>query len=250
MIRWRLVIHAGVDGFSRCVVYIKCANNNRAETVLGSFLQGLSTFGTPDWVRSDHGGENIDVWRHMLSIHNDPSCVVTGSSTHNERVERLWRDVYRDVSSAFVDTFKALEEEHMLDPLNEVDIFCLHFVFQPRINKCLCDFQGAWNHHALSTEGNMSLYQLFVEGSCMDRCEDEPQQTNSDLSAPNPPFDVTECVQVPSNKFEPCSHLSTLLLSSVYPLTRCDDFGKSLYYRAVQLIGQHLQTGCSNCQLE
>ena len=34
MIRWRLVVHAGVDGFSRCVVYIKCANNNRANTLL------------------------------------------------------------------------------------------------------------------------------------------------------------------------------------------------------------------------
>ena len=34
MIRWRLVIHAGVDGFSRVVVYIKCANNNCAPTFL------------------------------------------------------------------------------------------------------------------------------------------------------------------------------------------------------------------------
>ena len=73
---------------------VKCANNNRAETVLQSFLEGLAKFGIPDWVCSDHGGENINVWRHMPSIHNDPACVLTGSSTHNERVERLWRDVY------------------------------------------------------------------------------------------------------------------------------------------------------------
>ena len=89
MIRWRLVVHAGVDGFSRCVVYIKCANNNCADTVLESFSEGLAEFGIPDRVRSDDGGENINVWRHMLSIHNDPACVLTGSSTHNERVERL-----------------------------------------------------------------------------------------------------------------------------------------------------------------
>lgn len=34
MIRWCLVVHASVDGFSRTIVYIKCANNNRADTVL------------------------------------------------------------------------------------------------------------------------------------------------------------------------------------------------------------------------
>ena len=53
----------------------------------------------------------------MPSIHNDPACVLTGSSTYNERVERLWRDVYWDVTSSFVvATFKALESEQMLDP--------------------------------------------------------------------------------------------------------------------------------------
>ena len=164
MIRWRLVIQAGVDGFSRCVVFIKCANNNCASTVLDAFLAGVSGYGTPARVRSDHGGENVEVWRHMLYTYSDPSRVLTGSSTHNERVERLWRDVTRCTSSGFIDTFKALETRGVLDPLNEVDIFCLHYVFLPRINKCLVDFQGSWNCHSLSTEGNMSPLQLFVEG--------------------------------------------------------------------------------------
>ena len=48
----------------------------------------------------------MDVWRYMLEVHREnESCVLTGSSTHNERVERMWRDVYRCVSSQFVDTF-------------------------------------------------------------------------------------------------------------------------------------------------
>ena len=93
MIHWRLVIHGGVDGFSRCVVYVKCANNNCASTVFDAFLEGLVAYGTPTRVRSDHGGENIDVWRHMLSLYNDPTCVLTGKSTHNERIERMWRDI-------------------------------------------------------------------------------------------------------------------------------------------------------------
>ena len=37
MIRWRFVIHAAVDGFSRTIIYLKCADNNRALTVLDLF---------------------------------------------------------------------------------------------------------------------------------------------------------------------------------------------------------------------
>ena len=56
-----MVIHAGIDGFSRLITYIKCANNNLATTVLQEFLRGVSVFGLPDSVRTDHGGENVDV---------------------------------------------------------------------------------------------------------------------------------------------------------------------------------------------
>ena len=66
MIRWRLVIHAGVDGFSRLITYVKCANNNFASTVLEGFLKGVSIYGLPYSVRTDCGGENVDVWRCML----------------------------------------------------------------------------------------------------------------------------------------------------------------------------------------
>ena len=156
LIRWRFVVHAGIDGFSRVIPYIQCATNNCASTVLSAFQLGVCRFGLPDRVRSDHGGENIDVWRYMLDTHNsDPQCVLTGSSTHNERIERLWRDVHRCVVH-FADTFHELECSGVLDTLNEVDMFSLHFVFLPRINKCLHDFQASWNNHGLSSEGNMT----------------------------------------------------------------------------------------------
>ena len=57
LIRWRLVIHAGVDGFSRMIVFVKCSDNNRASTMLESFLEGTSSFGLPSHVRMEPGGE-------------------------------------------------------------------------------------------------------------------------------------------------------------------------------------------------
>ncbi|XP_062505009.1 uncharacterized protein LOC134181759 [Corticium candelabrum] len=37
LIRWRLVVHGGIDGYSRMVVYLTCSDNNRADTVLEAF---------------------------------------------------------------------------------------------------------------------------------------------------------------------------------------------------------------------
>ena len=93
----------------------------------------------------------------MIATHDlDYSCVITGSSVHNERIERLWRDVHRCVAHTFSKVFRSLEGNDILDPLNEVDLYCLHYVFLPRINKCLNEFSESWNHHALSSEGIMT----------------------------------------------------------------------------------------------
>ena len=106
LIRWRMVIHGAIDGYSRKILYLKCANNNRASTVISYFSEAVSTFGIPDKVRSDKGGENVDVWRFMLQQNDmQSSCVITGSSTHNERIERLWCDVFRCVGQIFYSFF-------------------------------------------------------------------------------------------------------------------------------------------------
>ncbi len=251
MIRWRHVIHGGIDGFSRLVVFLNCADNNRAPTVLDPFLKGVSQFGLPDRIRSDHGGENIDIWRYMLyTNNNNPDCVITGSSTHNERIERLWRDIYRSVSSNYVAVFTILENEEILDTLNEVDMYCLHYVFTPRINKSLAEFQQSWNHHGLSTEGNKSPYQLFVEGmqvagrNCEHPLPHAAPEQSSDES-----FDCRDAVAVPQNQFTPCSQLHSLLQQTINPLHHCTDFGKSLYCQAIRCVGSHLQAGCCTCTL-
>ena len=118
LIRWRLITHAAVDGFSRKITYIMCADNNKVSTVLQCFMYGVSKFGLPQRIRSDHSGENIDIWRYMVIANNgDTSCVVTGSSTHNERIERMWRDVHRSVTTTYADTFRSLESDGVLDPM-------------------------------------------------------------------------------------------------------------------------------------
>ena len=68
---------------------------------------------------------------------------LAGSSVHNCRIEHLWRDVKSRVLSTYLTVFNILEGENVLDPNNEMDIFCLHFIFVPRSNEALKLFQQA-----------------------------------------------------------------------------------------------------------
>lgn len=158
-------MHVCVDGYSRLIIYVHCANNNRAETVFNQFLQGISEYGVPSRVRSDHGLENVGVARYMLENRgSNRGSMLTGSSVHNCRVERAHRDVYAGVLSFFAKIFGELEDDGLLDPLNEIQLYALHLIYIPRINKCLEEFKKQWMHHGLSTENGLSPIQLYTMG--------------------------------------------------------------------------------------
>ena len=40
LVRWRLVVAGGIDGYSRLITYLQCFNNNRASTVVQCFYEG------------------------------------------------------------------------------------------------------------------------------------------------------------------------------------------------------------------
>ena len=82
--------------------------------------------------------------------------IITGSSVHNCRVERAHKDVYAGVLCHFAEIFDGMERDGLLDPLNDVRLYALHFVYIPRINKSLEEFVCQWNNHPISTENNLS----------------------------------------------------------------------------------------------
>ena len=126
----------------------------------------------------------------------DRNSFIAGPSTRNQRIERLWRDVFRCALVTFYYTFYALEQNGVLNLENEFHMFILHTIFLPRINHCLMEFKALFNNHKLPTENNRTPNQIWVEAmlnpdnplasDTLIEDDIEPEYYGEDPSAPFP----------------------------------------------------------------
>ena len=64
---------------------------------------------------------------------SERGSMITGPSTHNQRIERLWKDVFDGVLALYYELFTFMEDNELLDLFNEIDIAVLHYIFIPII---------------------------------------------------------------------------------------------------------------------
>lgn len=253
LIRWKFIVHGGIDGYSRLITYLGAATNNRAGTVLELFKDATVKFGMPSRVRMDEGVENADVARFVNATQGvDRGSVLIGTSVHNQRIERLWVDVFKGCLALFYQVFMYLEEQNVLDVSSDEDMFCLHYVFKPVIDQRLKVFQESYNRHPLTTSGNRTPYQLFVRGTL------ENIQSNSvamqgiqhagsmdlgiDPDAPPAPAELTTEVVVDEVPSILSQHQMELLRNHVDPTRDCQNgTGIDVYIKTIQYVAYLLR---------
>ena len=76
------------------------------------FNEAISKWGIPYRCRGDRGGENIQVAEWIINYRGmNRGSYIFGKSVHNQRIERLWRDVYRLTLRLYYDIFNYLERD-------------------------------------------------------------------------------------------------------------------------------------------
>ena len=247
LIRWHFMICGGVDGFSRFIVYLKCENNNKADTLLKCFLDAVERHGTPLRIRTDQGMENFKIAEYMIRTRGtNRKSVIAGKSTHNQRIERLWRDVYEGVLCLYYDLFHFMEDNGILDPLNENHIYALHYVFCDKINEKLEIWKMAWARHRLRTARSSPL-RLFTSESMNCPVELPPPHSlpeteelvNDDINLNIADIDDTRPSLNPLNS--QISHECQEDLERNCPRNWVsDNHGIDIYLKAVEIIQRHI----------
>ena len=167
--------------------------------------------------------------------------VITGSSVHNNRIERLWRDLHQGATLLYYRLFYYLEQYGLLDPLDDTHLFALHYVFLPRKYRAIVEFRDSWNNHSIRTAYNKSPSQLFTAGllllqhsqlTALDFFdsvddtygidEDGPESSNTDGT-----------VVVPQVNFQISQTDLRQLVVTVDPLAESPNHGIDLYEQAL-----------------
>ncbi|XP_030578717.1 uncharacterized protein LOC115775323 isoform X1 [Archocentrus centrarchus] len=242
LIRYNIIIFGGIDGYSRKIFFLQPATNNRSSTAHSLFLKAVENYGWPSRVRGDEGVENVLIAETMFTVKGTGrGSFIAGRSVHNQRIERLWRDVWTCVTHLFYEVLHSLEEDGLLDLADSVHLFCAHYVFLPRLAAALHSFTEGWDNHPLRTEGGLSPNQLWVLGHMKNPCDPNEDLQNTELFGTDwEMFDAVQeepyGVQVQEIDCPLDPYIMETVQAMINPLASSESFGRDIYITMIQCI--------------
>lgn len=135
----------------------KCYSSNLAETVLDLFLDAVNRDGErwPLIIGVDRGFENVLSCNAMVQFRGERrASFIAATSTHNQRIEHLWREVYLCIYKSPV--FQWNHQDFLMWRIPLSFSLCILFLSQ---NQQFPELSEAFN-----TEGNWPPYQMWMNG--------------------------------------------------------------------------------------
>ena len=159
------------------------------------FLEAIQRHHIPSRVRTDRGVENVIVKEMMEKLCGvgRGSCM-QGTSTHNQRIERLWRDVFSQEIAEFYNLFNELENNHGFEYDTIVDKFVVQAAMLKRMDDHIQEWVEGWNCRP-STSLNGKSPNLTWEMSLSDAVQaDRPSTSATNILRP-PEADLARVIQ-------------------------------------------------------
>lgn len=159
--RFGLCIHGCIDGYSRHIVWLQVSATNNEPNVIGRyFTEAVRQLeGIPRLIRADRGTENVNVEKIksvLRSLNNDnpATAFLYGKSTSNQRIESWWSKFKAAGMNSWINEFKLMEENGVIDTSNEIDMQCIRFCFMPLLQAELNSIVKQWNTHHITTSAS------------------------------------------------------------------------------------------------